>query len=82
MPGIADTLKAGPSKGGTPPLIPTHLDAMPDDLRKLAEKLVASPTHSDRQVADAFTSEGYPTSQGAVRNYRQSKRIGRYAQSS
>lgn len=78
MPGIADALATPPNSGGVAPLIPRHLAAMPDDLRALAEQLLAGP-HSDRAVAQAFTDDGYESSPGAVRNYRAKHRIQRYA---
>lgn len=78
MPGIAEALTAAPYKGGTPSMVAARLDAMPDDLRPLADQLLASE-HSDRFVADAFTDDGFPVSAGAIRNYRRDHKLQRYA---
>lgn len=79
MPGIAEALKETRGyTGGTSSAVALALDAMPDDLRKLAVKLLASE-HSDRFVADAFTDDCYQVSQGAVRNYRVRHKLQRFA---
>lgn len=78
MPGIADALTAPKRQGGTVPIVPALLTRMTDDLRPLAVQLIASD-HSDQYVAEAFTDDGYPVSAGAIRNYRQTHKLSRFA---
>ena len=79
MPGIADALSVDKKRtGGTAPLVAALLTKMDEDLRPLAEQLIASE-HSDRFVSEAFTDDGYPVSSGAIRNHRQTHKLSRFA---
>lgn len=64
--------------GGAGLLVPVVLAEMPDDLREAAEALLASH-RSDRAVAEAFSDDGYALSQNAVRNYRRTHKLHRFA---
>ena len=75
---IAQALQEANRTGGAGLLAPKVLATMPKDLRKAAEALLASG-RSDRAVAEAFADDGYPISQNAVRNYRRSNRLHRFA---
>lgn len=59
-------------------MVPKLLESMPDDLRELAEKLLAS-NRSDGVVAEAFAFEGYKVSLNAIRNHRLRNRMQRFA---
>lgn len=78
MPGIREAINAKPPTGGTRPLVDIHLAAMDTKLRRLATTLLASE-HSDRFVADAFSDDGYPLTQGSVRTYRRANKLQRFA---
>ena len=78
MPGIADALTTPKRTGGQKALVAVLLGKMPDDLRPLAEQLLASD-HSDRFVAEAFTDDGYPVSQNAIRGHRYTHKLSRFA---
>lgn len=69
---FADHLNASPRKGGTTPLVARHLEAMSPDEATDARALLVTGL-SDRQVAEAFTAEGYSTSANAVATWRRHK---------
>lgn len=73
---FADHLTATKRTGGTPLLVGTHLAAMPKKEAEAARQLLAADL-SARQVAEAFTSEGYPVSESAVAKWRLAKQAGR-----
>jgi hypothetical protein len=75
---IAQALQEANRTGGAGLQVPKTLATMPKDLRKPAEALLASG-RSDRAVAEAFTDDGYPISENAVRNYRRTHRLHRFA---
>ena len=78
MSSIAQALKEADRPGGAGLQVPKVLAAMPKATRTQAEALLASG-RSDRAVAEAFTDDGYPVSQNAVRNYRRTNRLHRFA---
>ena len=78
MSAIAQALSERDRHGGAGLLVQTILADMPEDVRTLAVQLLASH-RSDRAVAEAFTDDGYEVSQNAIRNYRRSHRLHRFA---
>lgn len=75
---FSDHLTAPRAKGGITPLIDTYLGVMAPDEATAARTLLASD-QSDRQVAVAFTAEGFALGFGAVRNWREANKVGRFA---
>jgi hypothetical protein len=75
---IAQALQEKDRPGGITLKAREVLASMPPETRELAEQLLASH-RSDRAVSDAFTQDGYPLSQNAVRNYRVVNRLHRFA---
>lgn len=68
---LTDPPPAKRRRGGMPFAVDQLLAEMPDDVRDGALRwLHAVEGASDRDVADVFTSDGYPISGGAVRNWR------------
>lgn len=80
MSAIREALGTKDRTGGPGLLVPKVLAKMPDDLRADAEALLASD-RSDLAVAEAFADEdpAYWVSQNAVRNYRRTNRLHRFA---
>ena len=78
MSAIAQALQEKDRPGGITLKAREVLASMPPETRELAEQLLASH-RSDRAVSDAFTQDGYPLSQNAVRNYRVVNRLHRFA---
>lgn len=75
---MAEALTRRDDTGGPAHRVALVLAKMPDDVRQVAEALLASD-RSDRAVAEAMTADGWGVSQNAVRNYRVTNRLHRFA---
>lgn len=75
---FADHLTTPKPRAGARPVVETHLTAMGDEEAADAVTLLRSSA-SDDVVARAFTAEGFPASNTAVRTWRIANRVGRFA---
>lgn len=74
-----DHIAAPAVRAGRGRLVDQHLANMPADEAEAARRLLATH-HANAFCADAFTAEGYPVSQGAIRLWRKANQVGIYAE--